>query len=179
MILFTGTFPYKVTESNSSNATLGLKQILEKSDICENILRHKFCEASDMIKSIDCGNHPRDQTVVGSTSFGTTFLLDDSFSKIIRKYGERILLKESDRNPRISKRKGKRRSSLSSNCYKCKENDSAWQGPLPWDSSLDGDGCPKFLCDVMVRGFLIYLENICTRKQLLFTFIVSLSLQLI
>eukprot|EP00268_Persea_americana_P022439 TRINITY_DN2234_c0_g2_i2.p1 TRINITY_DN2234_c0_g2~~TRINITY_DN2234_c0_g2_i2.p1 ORF type:complete len:582 (+),score=72.59 TRINITY_DN2234_c0_g2_i2:144-1748(+) len=153
-----GTFPYKVTESNSSNATLGLKLILEKSDICENILRHKFCEASDMIKSIDCGNHPRDQTVVGSTSFRTTFLLDDSLSKIIRKYGERILLKESDRNPRISKRKGKRRSSLSSNCYKCKENDSAWQGPPPWDSSLDGDGCPKFLCDVMVEGLAKHLR---------------------
>ncbi|CAG7895933.1 unnamed protein product [Brassica rapa] len=27
-----------------------------------------------------------------------------------------------------------------------------WQGPPPWDSSLGGDGCPKFFLDVMVKG---------------------------
>lgn len=160
MVLAAGAF--KVTESNSSNATLGLKQILEKLNICDNILRHKFCEASDMVKSIDCGNHPRNQTVAGLTSSRNAFPLDDCLSKIVRKYGDCLLLKESDRKPRISKRKGKRRSSLSSNCNKHIENYGAWQGPPPWDSSFGGDGYPKFLCDVMVRGFFIYLGNLYT-----------------
>ncbi|GJT98143.1 3'-5' exonuclease domain-containing protein, partial [Tanacetum coccineum] len=34
-------------------------------------------------------------------------------------------------------------------------NIDAWQGPAPWDSLLVGDGCPKFLCDVMVVNWMI------------------------
>ncbi|KAH0940157.1 hypothetical protein HID58_007618 [Brassica napus] len=55
--------------------------------------------------------------------------MDENLLKIVRKYGERIMLKESDLLPRISKKKTRRR------------------GPPPWDSSLGGDGCPKFLLD--------------------------------
>ncbi|KAL1824007.1 hypothetical protein ACET3Z_010785 [Daucus carota] len=32
------------------------------------------------------------------------------------------------------------------------ENIDDWEGPPPWDLSLGGDGCPKFLCDRMIEG---------------------------
>ncbi|CAF2144718.1 unnamed protein product, partial [Brassica napus] len=50
-----------------------------------------------------------------------TMRMDENLLKIVRKYGERIMLKESDLLPRISKKKTRRRG---------------------------GDGCPKFLLDV-------------------------------
>ncbi|KAJ6687482.1 3'-5' EXONUCLEASE DOMAIN-CONTAINING PROTEIN [Salix koriyanagi] len=38
------------------------------------------------------------------------------------------------------------------------DNTGDWQGPPPWDLSLGGDGCPKFLCDVMVEGLAKHLR---------------------
>ncbi|GKA38828.1 3'-5' exonuclease domain-containing protein [Tanacetum coccineum] len=31
-------------------------------------------------------------------------------------------------------------------------------GPTPWDYLLGGNGCPKFLCDVMVKGLAKHLR---------------------
>ncbi|CAN7045855.1 unnamed protein product, partial [Brassica rapa subsp. trilocularis] len=53
-----------------------------------------------------------------------TMRMDENLLKIVRKYGERIMLKESDLLPRISKKKTRRRG---------------------------GDGCPKFLLDGLAK----------------------------
>uniref|UniRef100_M4EKT7 Mut7-C RNAse domain-containing protein n=2 Tax=Brassica campestris TaxID=3711 RepID=M4EKT7_BRACM len=83
-----------------------------------------------------------------------TMPMDENLLKIVRKYEERIMLKESDLLPRISKKKTRRRGALLKNVNTDKHLVCSmdWQGPPPWDSSLGGDGCPKFLLDVMVKG---------------------------
>ncbi|CAF2144700.1 unnamed protein product [Brassica napus] len=80
--------------------------------------------------------------------------MDENLLKIVRQYEERIMLKESDLLPRISKKKTRRRGALLKNVNTDKHLVCSmdWQGPPPWDSSLGGDGCPKFLLDVMVEG---------------------------
>lgn len=123
-------------ELNVSSATIGLKEILSESNICNNVLRIKFCKASDMVKSSALSEH---------------IPLNVFISTIVRKFGEKILLKESDKVPRSSRRKAKRQSSLNANHKGQFDSNGDWQGPPPWDLSLGGDGCPKFLCDVMVR----------------------------
>lgn len=117
---------------------------------CDNVLMTKFCKASDIVQSSTSGMQIYTAiTPVSQTLYGNVSPLDKCIGDIVRKYGERLLLKESDRKPRASKRKGRRQSTYS----KCKEQlecNGIWQGLLPWDPSLGGDGCPKFLCDVMV-----------------------------
>ncbi|WOG92760.1 hypothetical protein DCAR_0312036 [Daucus carota subsp. sativus] len=72
---------------------------------------------------------------------------------MVRRYGDKIVLKLSDSKPETSKRKGKRHTS---NGLRNKqiglENIDDWEGPPLWDLSLGGDGCPKFLCDRMIEG---------------------------
>ena len=83
--------------------------------------------------------------------------MDESLLKIVKKYGEKILLKESDKKPKITKKKGKRRSSVGLICKEKRlENWDEWQGPPPWDLAIGGNGCPKFLCDVMVRKYSLF-----------------------
>lgn len=85
--------------------------------------------------------------------------MNDSLFQIVRKYGDKIILKESDRKPRVSKKKGKRQSSsMLIGKERRLENIDDWQGPPPWDLSLGGDGFPKFLCDVMVSSIICYCE---------------------
>ncbi|OVA06330.1 3'-5' exonuclease domain [Macleaya cordata] len=152
-----------VTELQPANALHGLKDILVKPDVCDNVLRLKFCQASDIVRSTIVSEiHPINFSVVAPVSrvsFVNTVPFGVSLSNTVRKYGERILLKESDRKPKTSKKKGKRPSSVGLG-YKEKrvENCSDWQGPPPWDLSLGGDGCPKFLCDVMVEGLAKHLR---------------------
>ncbi|XLR10642.1 hypothetical protein HN51_047289, partial [Arachis hypogaea] len=68
----------------------------------------------------------------------------DEFLKIVKKYGDRILLKESDRRPKTSKKKAKKWSSTNgiSNVKHLKNFDD-WKGIPPWDPSVGGDGYPK------------------------------------
>ncbi|GKA08134.1 3'-5' exonuclease domain-containing protein [Tanacetum coccineum] len=95
--------------------------------------------------------------------------MDYTLLQVVREYGDKIELTESDGKPRTSKKKGKRKSS---NGFTVKERRvdyiDAWQGPAPWDSLLGGDGCPKFLCDVMVikEGLL---SSVKTTAQYVFT----------
>lgn len=83
---------------------------------------------------------------------GCAFPMDESLSKLVREFGEKLLLEESDKKPKVSKRRGKRQSSAG---LIRKENEfetfsEDWKIPPPWDSSNGGNGCPMFLCDVMV-----------------------------
>ncbi|GJV40486.1 hypothetical protein Tco_1418926, partial [Tanacetum coccineum] len=56
--------------------------------------------------------------------------------------------KKKNQEPQKRKEKGSQIHSIGTNI-------DAWQGPAPWDSLLVGDGCPKFLCDVMVVNWKI------------------------
>ena len=77
--------------------------------------------------------------------------MDETLLKVVKKYGEKLLLKESDKKPKNSKKKGKKQSSAGlTRKEEQLKNSDAWQGPPPWDLSVGGNGCPKFLCDVMV-----------------------------
>ncbi|XP_034710688.1 uncharacterized protein LOC117933442 [Vitis riparia] len=147
------------TEQRFSNVDRGLKQILENPDICHKLLRSKFFDAVDIVRATTSEFPQRKATleeVVSWSSCRNTIPMDDSLFSIVRKYGERILLKESDRKPK-TKKKGKKQSSAV-----CKEKQieifDEWCSPPPWDLTLGGDGCPKFLCDVMVEGLAKHLR---------------------
>ncbi|XWS38012.1 hypothetical protein CRYUN_Cryun19dG0094200 [Craigia yunnanensis] len=147
-----------VKELHQSNVNLGLKDILQMSDCDNKLVGTKFCNALDIVQatasSEDCERIAKGVEVVRKTK-----PMDESLWKIVKKYGEKLLLRESDRNPKTSKKKGKRQSSVVVVCReKQLENSADWQGPPPWDISLGGDGCPKFLCDVMVEGLAKHLR---------------------
>ncbi|CAI0397494.1 unnamed protein product [Linum tenue] len=95
-----------------------------------------------------------------STSINT-MPMDGSLLRIVRKYGEKILLRESDRKPRSSKKRGKRKPPMITQVTREKwidDNVCSWEGSTPWELSEGGDGCPKFLCDVMVEGLAKHLR---------------------
>ncbi|KAL6005638.1 hypothetical protein ACLOJK_006208 [Asimina triloba] len=146
-----------IPELHSSNAPVGLKEILDESDVSSNILRPTVCEASEMVKSTVFKGQQM-QKPTSCCSDGNALPLDDTLLKIVRKYSERILLKESDRKPRASKRKARKASEVLNGRKESSEYSSNWQGPPPWDPSLGGDGGPKFLCDVMVEGLAKHLR---------------------
>lgn len=133
---------------------IGLKVILENQDTHEKILRTKISEASNIIRAT-ASDFPQSMATVranySSSSSINCLPMDADLLKIVKRYGEKIILKESDKKPRTSKRKGKRSSTVKVVCSEkqlvCVED---WQGLPPWDLSFGGDGCPKFLCDVMV-----------------------------
>ncbi|XP_057950829.1 uncharacterized protein LOC131145650 isoform X3 [Malania oleifera] len=152
----------KITDLHSSNVDLGLKDILGKPDISNKILRSTFFEASKVVRASASELTQRVPIVAGvvsKLSCRNTIPMGQSLLKIVKRYGDKILLKESDSKPRISKKKVKRTSSAGLNSKeKLLKNFDGWQGPPPWDSSLGGDGCPKFLCDVMVEGLAKHLR---------------------
>ena len=140
----------------------GLKEILKSPDICHKLLRSKSFDAVNIVRATTSEFPQRKATleeVVSQSSCRNTIPMDGSLFNIVKKYGEMILLKESDRKPKTSKKKGKKQSS---SVYKEKQIEISddWCGPPPWDSSLQGDGCPKFLCDVMVRLHLYFVYEL-------------------
>ncbi|XP_021909447.1 uncharacterized protein LOC110823382 isoform X2 [Carica papaya] len=145
----------------SSNMNLGLKEILEKPDVGNKIIRVELHKALDIVQatvSSECCQSIVDG-IVSRIPCRNTMPMDELLLKIVKKHGEKILLRESDRKPKTSKGKGKRRLPVVAiNREKQLGNSSDWQGPPPWDSSLGGDGCPKFLCDVMVEGLAKHLR---------------------
>ncbi|KAM7499795.1 hypothetical protein LguiA_024209 [Lonicera macranthoides] len=156
-----GNSVHNVFELRSSGFDLGLKQILEEPNTSYKILTTKFCEALEMIRDTTEFPHrlPAAEEVILRSSCRNTIPMNDSLFQIVRKYGDKIILKESDRKPRVSKKKGKRQSaSMLIGKERRLENIDDWQGPPPWDLSLGGDGFPKFLCDVMVEGLAKHLR---------------------
>lgn len=151
-----------VTELDSSNFRLGLKQILEEPNNCDKILTTKFCEALKMVDGTATElphRLPAVEEVILTRSTKNTMPMNDSILQIVRKYGDKIILNESDRMPKTSRKKGKRKSATGLiDKERQLGNVDDWQGPPPWDLSLGGDGCPKFLCDVMVEGLAKHLR---------------------
>ncbi|ERN19308.1 uncharacterized protein LOC18447686 [Amborella trichopoda] len=148
-------------ESHPSTSIRGLKEILIKKDLGQNVLMHPFCQAVDMIKSIYL--QPVVQSVMATNSFSlhcNTPVSSDSLSEIVKRYGETISLKVCDRFPKPSGRKARRRRGVKKCEEEWMENFCDWQGPAPWDSSAGNDGCPKFLCDVMVEGLAKQLRSV-------------------
>jgi hypothetical protein len=142
--LIAGRFFCNITKPVTPNVNIGLKEVLENHDMSSKILRIKSCEALDVVRATVEG-------MVSRSSCRKTMPMDESLLKVVKKYGEKILLKESDKKPKATKKKGKRRSSKAMICREKRLEDfNDWQGPAPWDLPLGGDGCPKFLCDVMV-----------------------------
>ncbi|KAK9914539.1 hypothetical protein M0R45_038313 [Rubus argutus] len=151
-----GILIHSPTEPRPPIVNLGLKQILEKLDLCNKVVRTKFREAVDMVRATDVSNNIT--TVEGSaitTQCGNTQPMDEFLLKVVSKYGEKILLGDSDTTAKTTKRKGKRRSSVG---FKQGQYFDDWKGPAPWDLNLGGDGHPKFLCDVMVEGLAKHLR---------------------
>lgn len=141
---------------------------MESSEPSDDVLGIKFCKASDMIESSVLKCHPSkcpSIAEISGPSHKNIPSLDEHLLTIIRKYGERIILTESDRKPRNSRRKGKQLSSMSVKSKKHLEINGNWQGLAPWDSSVGGDGCPKFLCDIMVWIFSLPMcLSMCTHQ---------------
>ncbi|KAK9994836.1 hypothetical protein SO802_024539 [Lithocarpus litseifolius] len=153
-----GNYFHNTNKPAPPDVNLGLKEVLEKDDMNSKILRIKFCEALDIVRAT-ASDFPQRIVTVGGMRSMCTMPIDESLLKVVKKYGEKIMLKESDKKPKASKKKGKRRSSVAENCKENRlENLNGWQGPPPWDLSLGSDGCPKFLCDVMVEGLAKHLR---------------------
>jgi len=130
---------------------VGLQEILTESDYSSKIVTVKLCKATDVIRSMSENGQNIANGVVPRKTTLNTMPMDENLLKIVRKFGERILLKESDLLPKKLKKKTRRRvASSTMNTNKQLVCSADWQGPPPWDSSLGGDGCPKFLLDVMV-----------------------------
>ncbi|PWA95733.1 3'-5' exonuclease domain-containing protein [Artemisia annua] len=147
---------------DNSSFDLGLKQILSENDISTRILRTTYPEAVEMVRAtmIEYPQKLHDELgAILRKSSSNSMPMDYTLLQVVREYGDKIVLTESDGKPRTSKKKGK---SKSSNGFTVKERRidyiDQWQGPAPWDSLLGGDGCPKFLCDVMVEGLAKHLR---------------------
>ncbi|KAL9275850.1 Exonuclease mut-7-like protein [Drosera capensis] len=143
----------------STNVRLGLTEILEKTTIRARVIHSKYFGASEMVKAAA----PSTNVCVTDVLCSKSTRLDDTLLKIIQKYGTQIVLQESDRKPRASKKKTKRQPRpgvmAKVNNIECSDD---WQGPPPWDLSVGGDGCPKFQCDVMVEGLAKHLRCVGT-----------------
>ncbi|KAK1399418.1 3'-5' exonuclease domain-containing protein [Heracleum sosnowskyi] len=160
-----GNSLYGVAETNPyNNLNLGLKLIFEEPDTCNIIIKTKFCNALEMVQATSTEFSRKIITIKDSDlnwPSQSHQAIDDTILQIVRIYGDKILLKLSDRKPKASKRKGKRQSSNGlKNTKNGLEEIDEWEGPPPWDLSLGGDGCPKFLCDRMIEGLAKQLRCI-------------------
>lgn len=76
--------------------------------------------------------------------------MEDSLKIVVNIYGDKILLDESTRTRKASRRR--KRQPI--NGFPSKINSGLMEdrlGTPPWDLALGGDGSAKFLCDVMVN----------------------------
>ncbi|KZV17210.1 putative exonuclease mut-7 [Dorcoceras hygrometricum] len=143
-----------------SDVDPGLK-VFETSDDCSLVRSTKFVEASNVVRITMpelCGSIEATEDVDTSNSYKINKEVDNTLFLIVRKYGDRILLKDSDRKPKTSKKKTKKSSTGPESRQKTLDVVDSWHGPPPWDPSLGGDGFPKFLCDVMVEGLAKHLR---------------------
>uniref|UniRef100_A0A1J3J838 Exonuclease mut-7-like protein n=1 Tax=Noccaea caerulescens TaxID=107243 RepID=A0A1J3J838_NOCCA len=148
-----------ITVLDPIEINVGLKGILTGPDCSSKAVTIRLCKATEVIRAMTENGQNIANGVVSRKTTLNTMPMDENLLKIVRKYGERILLKESDLLPKNSKKKTRRRATLRTvNTDKYLVGSVDWQGPPPWDSSLGGDGCPKFLLDVMVEGLAKHLR---------------------
>ncbi|KAK7320844.1 hypothetical protein VNO77_30694 [Canavalia gladiata] len=158
-----GDLILKTTKFSNSNASLGLKELFRNHDTSDKVLRTQFCEALAIIQSTTRSDIARVIPLAGGkiqkSSYWVAAPMDEVLLKVVKKYGDRILLKDSDRKPKTSKKKGKKQSLINGiskqNHF---EKFDEPQGTPPWDPSVGGNGYPKFLCDVMVEGLAKHLR---------------------
>ncbi|CAM8887853.1 unnamed protein product [Rhodiola kirilowii] len=164
--LFT-IFQLQIAEGSVSisNATLRSpadSKVIEGSDLCDNFCKIKLDEASQVLfVSAHPNNHLTEWDLDGIVTKPSSLNckpLEDSLLKIVKMYGEKILLDEASKIRKSSKRRKRQptNSSLSKNNFSGLEEDFPRQPP--WDPTLGGDGCAKFLCDVMVEGLAKHLR---------------------
>ncbi|MED6186593.1 hypothetical protein PIB30_068193 [Stylosanthes scabra] len=158
----TGDFLLETTKLSNANPNVGLKELFAKHDLNDNVLGMQFCEALSIVQattSSDAGRVTPSAERTIQKSPCSVNAPSDVFLKVVQKYGDKILLKESDKRPKTSKKKAKKRSSTNGiNNVNHLEKFDEWQGIPPWDPSVGGDGYPKFLCDVMVEGLAKHLR---------------------
>lgn len=150
-----GDLSQRATKHRSFASSLGWKQILETPVCCKTVIINPVCDASELVQAAMpelFGSIPATEAIKAGNSFEAMKEMDSTLSWIIRKYSDKILLKDSDREPKFARKKV--RKSSAGMIYKERQLESIddWQGPPPWDLSLGGDGRPKFLCDVMVSS---------------------------
>ncbi|GAU21140.1 hypothetical protein TSUD_10560 [Trifolium subterraneum] len=144
-----------LNELSIPSANLGLKELFRKHDMSDKVLSTQFCEALAIVQATTCSDvvqvTPSAAGVIKKSSCWVSKPMDEFLLKIVKKHGDRILLKESDRAPKTSKKKRKKQLPINGiPREKNLENFDEWQGTAPWDPLVGGDGYPKFLCDVMV-----------------------------
>lgn len=157
-----GSSVKSVTGLQLSQLDLGLKQIFDTQQNSNKLCGIKFGEALEMVQAIPpdfCKTVLISDEEVTALSPDQANHMDYVLLQIVRKYGDKILLSESDRIPKIARKKAKKSSGRVVNKRSPTEGGEEWQGPPPWDVTSSGDGCPKFLCDVMVR-YHILVTNI-------------------
>jgi len=150
----------ETTVLSNPDANLGLKEVFRNHDSSDKVLRAHFSEALAIVEATTCSDVARMIPLAGGmiqkSSYWVTMPMDEVLLKVVKKYGDRILLKESDKKPKSSKKKGKKHSLINriskENHF---ENFDEWQGTPPWDPLEGGNGYPKFLCDVMVSVLIM------------------------
>ncbi|KAK7377472.1 hypothetical protein VNO80_02897 [Phaseolus coccineus] len=158
-----GDLILETTVLSNPDASLGLKELFRNHDMSDKVLRAHFSEALAIVKATTCSDAacmiPLAGGMIQKSSFWVTMPMDELLLKVVKKYGDRILLRESDKKPKSSKKKGKKHSLINriskENHF---ENFDEWQGTPPWDPLEGGNGYPKFLCDVMVEGLAKHLR---------------------
>ncbi|CAJ2674747.1 unnamed protein product [Trifolium pratense] len=158
-----GELVLKTNELSIPSANLGLKELFRKHDMNDKVLSTQFCEALAIVQATTCSDVvqviPSAGGVIKKSSCSVSNPMDAFLLKIVKKHGDRILLKESDREPKTSKKKRKKQLPINGiPREKNLENFDEWQGTAPWDPLVGGDGYPKFLCDVMVEGLAKHLR---------------------
>ncbi|RAL46354.1 hypothetical protein DM860_015347 [Cuscuta australis] len=156
-----GNAACSVGKLESSSDNLGLKWILAMPNISDNVCQTSFIEATKMVRTI-VTEYPQGITICEEATSLFQFLknkqMHDAVIWIVRKYGDKLLVSDNDRKPKMSRRRVKKSPGRLLAKPKTLVDDEDWQGPPPWDVSLGGDGCPKFLCDVMVEGLAKHLR---------------------
>ncbi|CAN1250890.1 Exonuclease mut-7 homolog [Linum perenne] len=147
-----------LTEEQKTYAATDAHCLLQIFSIFKSkVLEKALAIVRATVSSVNC------QIIMGDREISRTTLINtmpmtESLLKIVKKHGEKILLKASDRKPRSSKKRGKRKPSTTQVTRENWIDDGSWEGSTPWDISEGGDGCPKFLCDVMVEGLAKHLR---------------------
>ncbi|KAK2453136.1 Polynucleotidyl transferase, ribonuclease H fold protein with HRDC domain-containing protein [Trifolium repens] len=158
-----GELVLNTNELSIPSANLGLKELFRKHDMSDKVLSTQFCEALAIVQATTCSDVvqviPSAGAAIKKSSCWVSKPMDAFLLKIVKKHGDRILLKESDRKPKTSKKKRKKQLPINGiHRENNLENFDEWQGTAPWDPLVGGDGYPKFLCDVMVEGLAKHLR---------------------